>query len=58
MEFINNEILECARYGEVEDLREHLKNGGNVNHMDYNNTTALHKGQIMLYVFSIDNIQF
>ena len=41
---INNEILECARYGEDDDLRMLLSAGGNVNHIDVDGNTALHKG--------------
>ncbi len=44
MEFINNEVLECARYGEHEELAEFLRQGGDPNYADANGTTALHKG--------------
>jgi hypothetical protein len=40
---INAEILECARYGEHEELREFIKLGGDCNHIDSNGNTALHK---------------
>ena len=42
---INQEILECARYGEEDELREYLIAGGNVNHKDEGGNTALHKGK-------------
>lgn len=40
----DNEVLECARYGEPEDLRSLLEEGANVNHVDYAGNTALHRG--------------
>ena len=40
---INLEILECARYGEHEELREYISQGGDVNWCDGNGNTALHK---------------
>lgn len=44
MEFdLNNEVLECARYGEDEDLIKILEAGGDVNFRDYGGSTALHK---------------
>lgn len=43
----DNEVLECARYGEPEDLRALLEGGANVNHRDYGGNTALHRGEIM-----------
>lgn len=39
----NNELLQCARYGESEDLKELLVLGANVNYQDESGTTALHK---------------
>jgi hypothetical protein len=36
--------LECARYGEHEELAEFLRQGGDPNYADANGTTALHKG--------------
>ena len=41
---IDLEILECARYGDDEDIRDLLKAGGNVNFRDGGGNTALHKG--------------
>lgn len=41
----DQEVLECARYGEPEDLRALLEGGANVNHRDYGGNTALHRGQ-------------
>ena len=40
---INLEILECARYGEHEELRAYVNQGGDVNWCDINGNTALHK---------------
>lgn len=40
---IDQEILECARYGDDDDLRDLLKAGGNVNFKDGGGNTALHK---------------
>ena len=40
---INLEILECARYGEHEELRVYVSQGGDVNWCDINGNTALHK---------------
>ena len=40
---INTEILECARYGEYDELRDFIKLGGDCNHTDNNGNTALHK---------------
>jgi ankyrin repeat protein len=42
---IDQEILECARYGDDDDLRDLLKAGGNVNFKDGGGNTALHKGK-------------
>lgn len=39
----HREVLECARYGEADDLKELLKLGGNVNYLDDNGNSALHK---------------
>ena len=41
---IDREVLECARYGEEDELREMLVAGGNVNYKDAGGNTALHKG--------------
>lgn len=43
MEEMNQEVLECARYGEHEDLRTLLVHKADVNHTDEAGTTALHK---------------
>ncbi len=40
---INAEILECARYGESEDLKVLLEHNGDVNFADEGGNTALHK---------------
>lgn len=40
---MNAEILECARYGEHEELEEFLKAGAEVNFMDAQGNTAMHK---------------
>ena len=40
---MNAEILECARYGESDDLRALLQAGANVNHRDVGGNTAVHK---------------
>lgn len=40
---INAELLECARYGEDEDLLTLLQHGGKVNHNDDRGNTALHR---------------
>lgn len=40
---MDQEVLECARYGEDEDLRTLLNAGANVNHLDYLGSTALHR---------------
>ncbi len=42
-EELDQEVLECARYGEDEDLRVILQHNGNVNHKDYAGNTALHR---------------
>lgn len=42
-EEMDQEVLECARYGEDEDLLALLNAGANVNHLDYAGNTALHK---------------
>lgn len=39
----NNETLECARYGEADDLKELLTMGADPNYRDENGTTAMHK---------------
>lgn len=46
-EEMNEEILECARYGEEEELREYLAAGADVNYIDEGGNTALHKGTWM-----------
>lgn len=43
MEAMNYEVLECARYGEDEDLLQLLSDGANVNHCDENGNSALHR---------------
>lgn len=40
---MNAEVLECARYGEDDDLRSLLQAGANVNHKDDGGNTAIHK---------------
>ncbi|KAJ1439784.1 putative methyltransferase-domain-containing protein [Ochromonadaceae sp. CCMP2298] len=40
---MNNEVLECARYGEDEDLRALLKAGASVDHLDESRSSAMHK---------------
>lgn len=42
-EEMNNEVLECARYGEDEDLQALLNAGADVNFADVGGSTALHK---------------
>jgi ankyrin repeat protein len=37
------EVLECARYGELEDLQTLLELGANANYADEGGSTALHK---------------
>lgn len=39
----NAETLECARYGEPEDLKELLRMGADPNYCDENGNTAMHK---------------
>lgn len=43
-EEMNEEVLECARYGEEDELREYLTAGADVNYTDDSGNTALHKG--------------
>jgi hypothetical protein len=45
MDFVemNNEVLECARYGEDEDLRALLQAGASVDHLDGSGSSAMHK---------------
>jgi hypothetical protein len=40
---LRDELLECARYGEEDDLRAILTHGIDVNHQDDNGNTAMHK---------------
>lgn len=42
-EELDSETLECARYGEEEDLRSLLVSGANANHVDSAGNSALHK---------------
>jgi len=42
-EEMNQEVLECARYGEEDDLRALLNAGANVNFTDAGGSTAMHK---------------
>jgi len=42
-EEMNNEVLECARYGESDNLRALLQAGASVNHRDAGGNTAVHK---------------
>ncbi len=42
-EEMDQEILECARYGEDEDLNVFLSAGADVNFVDSNGNTAMHK---------------
>ena len=42
-EEMNDEVLECARYGESDDLRALLQAGASVNHRDAGGNTAVHK---------------
>lgn len=44
LEDLNREILECARYGEAEDLGVLLSAGAEVDHKDESGNSALHKG--------------
>jgi ankyrin repeat protein len=43
MEEMNQEVLECARYGEEEDLRALLNAGADVNFADVGGSSAMHK---------------
>jgi ankyrin repeat protein len=43
MEEMNQEVLECARYGEEEDLRALLNAGADVNFTDVGGSSAMHK---------------
>ena len=43
VEEMNAELIECARYGDVEDLRNLLAAGADVNSKDVSGSTALHK---------------
>jgi ankyrin repeat protein len=40
---MNNEVLECARYGEHEDLKALIDAGANANYADSGGSTGLHK---------------
>ena len=42
-EEMDREVLECARYGEEDDLRSLLVAGASVNHTDGSGNTAIHK---------------
>ncbi len=48
----NNEVLECARYNEPEDLLLLLQQGAHVDHQDKDGNTALHKGAV-IYAFAL-----
>jgi predicted nicotinamide N-methyase len=43
LEEMNAEVIECARYGEPEELRAFLAAGADVNSKDITGSTALHK---------------
>jgi ankyrin repeat protein len=45
MDEMNIEVLECARYGEPEDLQILLTAGADPNFQDSDGNTALHKGR-------------
>jgi hypothetical protein len=54
LEEINQEILECARYGEVEELNDYIKNkGADCNYQDENGNTAMHKAGSSHSFFSL-----
>ena len=40
---INQEILECARYGEYEELAMYIEQGALIDSIDMSGNTALHK---------------
>lgn len=42
-EELREELLECARYGEEEDLRAILESGVDANYQDENGNTAMHR---------------
>ena len=48
------EVLECARYGEVEDLKYLLSIGCDVNHLDKGGSSALHKAAANGFVEILD----
>lgn len=64
---INSEILECARYGEDEELLKYITHGGDVNACDHNGNSALHKAgfndqlsksqKLSCYMLTVSNIQ-
>jgi len=41
-EMMDAEVIECARYGDADDLRALLSDGADVNSMDASGTTAMH----------------
>lgn len=47
------EFLECARYGEVEDLRACLAFGVPVDFRDAGGNSAMHRGRQTVYVICI-----
>jgi len=48
------EVLECARYGEVDDLKYLLSIGCDVNHLDNGGSSALHKAAANGFVEILD----
>ena len=48
-EELNQEVLECSRYGEDEDLLAIITAGGNVNHADESGNTGEHQNSLSLF---------